>query len=115
MLFSAFDKAKEFSRNVSRDSYCDGSDISLPVFPSKTNLKMQNIYVTPKLVNFKGKSAIKQVNLGVLRFCLWQALKFHVLVIVIYCYCNLDLAVTITKIVQGVLETTTTTTNFMID
>ena len=36
----------------------------------------------------------------------FQALKFHTLVIMIYCYRNLDLAVTMAKIVQNVLETT---------
>ena len=36
----------------------------------------------------------------------FQALKFHTLVIMIYCYRNLDLAVTMAKIVQNILETT---------
>ena len=32
------------------DSYLDGSGVSLPVFPSKTNLKLHNISVTSKMV-----------------------------------------------------------------
>ena len=34
----------------SRNSNLDDSDISLPVFPSRTHLKLHNIFVTPKLV-----------------------------------------------------------------
>ena len=37
---------KVFSNNTNRDD----PGISLPVFPSRTNLKMQNIFVTPKMV-----------------------------------------------------------------
>ena len=50
MLSSAFDKAKLFTENFSRNSNLDDSDISLPVFPSRTNLKQHNISVIPKMV-----------------------------------------------------------------
>ena len=50
MLSSASDKAKLFARNFSKNSYLDGSAISLPVFPSRTNLKLHNISVTPMMV-----------------------------------------------------------------
>ena len=50
MLYSASDKAKLFSRNFSKNSNLDESDISLPVFLSRTNLKLQNVSVTPKMV-----------------------------------------------------------------
>ena len=50
MLSSASDKAKLFAENFSKNSNLDGSGISLPVFPSKTNLKLHNISVTPKMV-----------------------------------------------------------------
>ena len=45
VLSSASDKAK-FSKN----SNLENSGISLPVFPSRTNLKLHNIYATPKMV-----------------------------------------------------------------
>ena len=49
MLSSISDKAKLFAKNFSRNSNLNGSGISLPVFPSRTNLKLHNISVTPKL------------------------------------------------------------------
>ena len=50
MLSSAFDKAKLFPENFSINSNLDDSGIPLPVFPSRTNLKLDNISVTPKMV-----------------------------------------------------------------
>ena len=50
MLSSASDKAKLFAENFSKNSNLDDSGISLPVFPSRTNLKLRNISVTPKMV-----------------------------------------------------------------
>ena len=50
MLSSAFDKAKLCAENFSKNSNLDDSGISLPNFPSRTNLKLHNIYVTPKMV-----------------------------------------------------------------
>ena len=50
VLSFASDKAKLFAKNFSKNSNLDGSGISLPVFPSRTNLKLDNIYVTPKMV-----------------------------------------------------------------
>ena len=50
MLSSGSDKAKLFAENFFKNSNLDDSDISLPVFPSRTNLKLHNIYVTPKMV-----------------------------------------------------------------
>ena len=50
MLSSASDKAKFFAENFSKNSNLDDSGISLPVFPSRTNLKLHNIFVTPKMV-----------------------------------------------------------------
>ena len=44
------DKAKLFAENFSKNSNLDHSGISLPVFPSRTNLKLHNISVTPKIV-----------------------------------------------------------------
>ena len=50
MLSSASDKAKLFAENFFKNSNLDDSGISLPVFPSRTNLKLHNISVTPKMV-----------------------------------------------------------------
>ena len=50
VLSSASDKAELFAKNFSKNSNLDDSGISLPVFPSRTNLKLHNISVTPKMV-----------------------------------------------------------------
>ena len=50
MLPSASDKAKSFAKNFSKNSNLDDSGISLPVFPFRTNLKLHNISITPKMV-----------------------------------------------------------------
>ena len=50
MLSSSSDEAKLFGENFSKNSNLDDSCISLPVFPSTTNLKLHNISVTPKMV-----------------------------------------------------------------
>ena len=50
VLSFASDKAKLFTENFSKNSNLDDSSISLPVFPSRPNLKLHNISVTPKMV-----------------------------------------------------------------
>ena len=50
LLSSASDKAKLFAEKFSLISNFDDSGISLPVFPSRTNLKLHNISVTPTMV-----------------------------------------------------------------
>ena len=50
VLSSASDKAKLFAENFSLNSNLDDSGVSLPVVPSRTNLKLHNISVTPKMV-----------------------------------------------------------------
>ena len=50
MLSSASDKSKLFAENFSKNTNLDDSGISLPVFPYRTNLKLHNISVTPKMV-----------------------------------------------------------------
>ena len=49
VLSSASDKTKLFAENFSENSTLDGSSISAPVFPSRTNLKLRNISVTSKV------------------------------------------------------------------
>ena len=46
----ASNKAKLFTKNFSMNSNLDDSGISLPVFPSRTNVKQHNISITPKMV-----------------------------------------------------------------
>ena len=50
VLSSASDKAKLFAKNFSKNSNLDDSGISLPAFPSRNNLKLHNISITPKMV-----------------------------------------------------------------
>ena len=50
MLSFAYDKANLFAKSFCKNSNLDDSDISLRVFPSRFNLKLYNISVTPKLV-----------------------------------------------------------------
>ena len=50
VLSSASTKTKLFAENFSMNSNLDDSGISLPVYPSRTNMKLHNIYVTPKMV-----------------------------------------------------------------
>ena len=50
VLSYASNKAKLFPNNFSTNSNPDDSGISLPIFPSRTNLKLHNNYVTPKMV-----------------------------------------------------------------
>ena len=50
VLSSASDKAKLFAKNFPKNSNLDDCVISLPVFPSRTNLKLHNICITPKMV-----------------------------------------------------------------
>ena len=50
MLSSASNKAKLFAENISKNFNLDDSGISLPVFPSVTNLKLHNISVTSEMI-----------------------------------------------------------------
>ena len=49
VLSSASNKAKLFAESFSTKSNLDDSGISLPVFPSRTNLKL-HVSLTPKMV-----------------------------------------------------------------
>ena len=46
-LSSVSDKAKLFAKNFSKNCNLDDSSMSLPFFPSRSNLKLHNISVTP--------------------------------------------------------------------
>ena len=49
-MSSASDKAKLLTKNFSKNSNLDNSGVSLTVFLSRTNLKLHNISITPKMV-----------------------------------------------------------------
>ena len=49
MLPSAPNKAKLFAEDFSNNFNLNNSGISLPVLPSRTNLKLYNVSVTPKM------------------------------------------------------------------
>ena len=50
VLPAVSDKAKLLAKNFSKNSNLNDSGISLPIFPSRTNLKLHNISQTPKIV-----------------------------------------------------------------
>ena len=50
MLSSISVKAKLFTKIFSENSNLGGSCITLPVFYSRTNLKLHNVSLTPKVV-----------------------------------------------------------------
>ena len=50
VLSSASDKVKLFAKNFQGTLILMTLDDSLPVFPSRTNLKLHNISITPKMV-----------------------------------------------------------------
>ena len=52
VLSSASDKAKLVAKNFSKSSNLDDSIISLPMFASRTNLKLHNISIPPKMVRW---------------------------------------------------------------
>ena len=60
MLPAAPDKGKLFAETFSKNSNLDDSVISLPVFPSRTNLKLHNISLTLKMV----EKVIMNLNLS---------------------------------------------------
>ena len=49
-MSSASNKATLFAEKLSKNSNLDDTSISLPAFPSRTNLKLHNISVTPKMI-----------------------------------------------------------------
>ena len=50
VLSAASNKAKSFTGSFSQNSIHDDSEISLLVFPPRTNLKLHNIFTIPKMV-----------------------------------------------------------------
>ena len=60
VLSSASDKTKLFAESFSKRCNLDVSGISLPFFPSRTNLRLHVISVTPKMV----KKVIRNLDLS---------------------------------------------------
>ena len=50
LLSSASDRSKLFAINFSRNSNLDDSSIFLPVFPTRSNLQLHNIFVISEMV-----------------------------------------------------------------
>ena len=50
LLSSASDEAKLFAKNFSKNSNLNDFGVPLPLFPSRTNLKLHNISIAPKMV-----------------------------------------------------------------
>ena len=50
MINYEWPKAKLLTKNFSKNSNLDDSGISLPSFPSRTNLQLHNISVSPKML-----------------------------------------------------------------
>ena len=50
VLPSASHEAKLFPNSFSKNSNVDDLDVSIPAFPSRTNMKVHNISATPKMV-----------------------------------------------------------------
>ena len=60
VLSSASDK--NFAKNFSKNSNIDDLEISSPVFPFRTTLKLNNISVTPKMVKKVVQTLIHQTQ-----------------------------------------------------
>ena len=93
VLSSASDKAKLFAENFSKNSNLDDSGISLPVFPSRTNLKLHNISVTPKMV----KKVIVNLDLS-------KASGPNCIPVVVLKNCELELSYILAELFSKCLE-----------
>ena len=71
VLSSASDKAKLFAKNFSKNSNLDDSGISLPVFPSRINLKLHNVSITSEMVKKVITTLIHQKRLVLIVFQWW--------------------------------------------
>ena len=81
VLSSASDKAKLFAKNFSKYSNLDDLGISLPIFLSRTNLKLHSISVTPKMV----KPVITNLDLS-------KASSFYCIPVVVLKNCEPELS-----------------------
>ena len=93
VLPSASDNAKLFAENFSQNSNLDDSGISLPVFPSRTNLKLHNIFVSPTMV----KKVIMNLDLS-------KASDPDCIPVVVLKNCELELSYILAKLFNNCLK-----------
>ena len=93
MLSSASDKAKLFAENFSINSNLDDSGISLHAFLSRTNLKMHNISVTPKMV----RKVVMNLDLS-------KASGLDCILVVVLKNCELELSYTLPELFNKCLK-----------
>ena len=81
VLPSAFDKAKLFAKNFSKNSNLDDSGILLPVFHSRTNVKLHKIFELPRWLKESYRTLIRQRQPVLIVFQWWfyriETLNFH--------------------------------------
>ena len=82
-----------FAKNFSRNFNLDDSGISLPVLPSRTNLKLHNISITPKMV----KNVIINLDLS-------KASGPECIPVVILKSCELELSYTVVELFNKCLK-----------
>ena len=71
VLSSASDEAKLFAENFSKNSNLDDLGISLLIFPSRTNLKLDNISIAPKMFRKVITNLIHQRSIVLIVFQWW--------------------------------------------
>ena len=81
VLPSAFDKAKLFAKIFSKNSNLDDSGILLPVFHSRTNVKLHKIFELPRWLKESYRTLIRQRQPVLIVFQWWfyriETLNFH--------------------------------------
>ena len=93
VLSSTSNKAKLFAEDFSKNSNLNDSGISLPVFSSRTNLKLHTISVTPKMV----KKVIMNLDLS-------KASGLDCLPLVVLKNCVLELSYTLAELFNKCLK-----------
>ena len=93
VLSSASDKAKLFAENFSLNSNLDDLGVSLPLFPSRTNLKLLIISVTPKIV----RKVVMNLDLS-------KASGPDCVPVVVLKNCGLELSYTLTELFNKCLK-----------
>ena len=71
VLSSASDEAKLFAENFSKNSNLDDLGISLLIFPSRTNLKLDNVSIALKMFKKVITNLIHQRSLVLIVFQWW--------------------------------------------
>ena len=93
VLSSASDKAKLYAKNFSKNSNLGDSVISLPAFPSRTNVKLYNISVTSKIF----KKVITNLNSS-------KASYLDCILVVVLKNCERELSYTLAELFNKCLK-----------